>query len=187
MCSLGVHIKLVLATVGILLSISSWVHCFAPGSLVSAYGSLGSHHSEITQCALNEIAIEFLAHKGAPVPAINTDPRADLTMCTSTSAVLEMCESIGLHCRDYSSAVAAVVAANAKVDKEQKADPYAHFDGENIYDSNRQLVAVKQAAIKAMTDSSDYIAGRQQVGRFLHTLQVRSWTYLKSILGFRPA
>jgi hypothetical protein len=158
---------------------------FSPGSLLSVYGDMGSHHGEITKCALHEIAIKYLAKMAADKRPDDLNSKrtkrslgvVTVTNCTTEDEVMEMCKSPAFlteMCQGYKDAVQKIVAFNAVTDKLNAEDPFAHFSAEMIYETNRQLMASKQAVMKVIGKSGDYVTGRQHSGRIFHTIQVRS-------------
>ena len=180
----------------ILLSISG-TYSFVPKSVLSIYGVLGSHHGEITKCAINEIAAEYLDKYEPPsrgkrsIPSVPSDilkrtkRKAQLSECTDAGVVKKKCKDKDLRCREYKSVVGKIVDENANTDKVLEHYPQAHFDAETFYEGNMELIAIKQSATKAILDANDYITARQQVGRVMHTLQVRKTLFFTTDTNLR--
>ena len=130
------------------------------------YFSTGDNHENITRCAINRIALQWLTEGYEQVSP-------STLLCPSNSMVVEKCREIfQIDCgRSFDFAKSAIIQANTAVEQLRFDDDPMHMSSDRIQDGNIEAMILKQSAINVVKESGDFVMARDKIGQVLHIVQ----------------
>jgi hypothetical protein len=129
-------------------------------------GDISLTHEEILTRGLIQSVASHFKEKGSLPPSSNPSPTSLKSLYESVYQDADV-RPVGVE------SVLKILLLNVAIvdlDPRTKSLPYAHFDGETMYESNKRVVTMKQRILRLVRDHKDYRQAAEQIGQVFHTI-----------------